>query len=435
MMFKQSDLTGACNAESMLTATVEPDTAPDAARSTRPLLSSDLPAESRVVRTKAGKDLAEEKSGTGRERQPGQTKIIATLGSGRPNAVALRGLMEAGVGVFRMTPESISHEDSLKSVYAIRSIATEMRREVALLLDLQSTAPRPSDGPAITASDWDQIGYGLEAGVDWFALPARGDAEGVRQLRQFLTGRKASQRGILARIDSESLPVGHNEIIEAADGIILDGSAPDGAPPDAVVIARQLLVAQVCARARKVSILAAESHEQLESAVAARPDALLPGRPAVSETTSIDDARKLQDLIRQEESKRTPEADGAGGVTGEKDEKIAGALRQAGETGSECVVVFTRHGNGAALCAALRQPRLSVFVFTPDSRLARRLCLLHALEPFVLRFGSGPKTALTTASKVVRERMRLAPGAQVVFITDPHDEGGSAGLVQVKPLG
>ena len=74
-----------------------------------------------------------------------KTKIICTLGPATEKPEVLRQLMLQGADVFRLNMSHAKHEWVRKIVPEIRSIATEIARPVAILLDTQGPAIRTGD--------------------------------------------------------------------------------------------------------------------------------------------------------------------------------------------------------------------------------------------------------------------------------------------------
>lgn len=361
-----------------------------------------------------------------------KTKIIATLGPATENGEVLRGLLKAGVNIFRIDLACIRRESALKAVYAIRSISTELRRPVSLLLDTKSL-PRRADSTAITESDWADFRFGLECGVDWLAVSVARNGNEVIQLSRFLADQKRDTIRILARIeDASSLPA-LDENIQKADGVILSGSDLDGERPAAEMRRDWRLIVQKCVSARKVAVIAIGANTNVSTALDAQPDALLIAEAASAGSNPIQSAQTLDGLIRQEESSQSQrrETPTAVALATEQDETVAAAVQQANETTAEAIVVFTRSGNSACLCAALRPRQSRVFAFTPDTRLARCLRLRFGLEPIVISFSEQPKKTMQAAEKVLLQRKFLAPGANVVFVTDILDQGQRIRSVQV----
>ena len=65
-----------------------------------------------------------------------RTKIICTVGPASKPPETLRQMMEAGMDVARLNASHGTHEEHLSRFVDIRKLADELRRPVAILLDL-----------------------------------------------------------------------------------------------------------------------------------------------------------------------------------------------------------------------------------------------------------------------------------------------------------
>ena len=65
-----------------------------------------------------------------------RTKIVATIGPASRSPQALRGLIAAGVSVFRLNFSHGTHEEHSAVVAEIRSQSAAMEKPVAILQDL-----------------------------------------------------------------------------------------------------------------------------------------------------------------------------------------------------------------------------------------------------------------------------------------------------------
>lgn len=74
-----------------------------------------------------------------------KTKIIATLGPATDTPAAIRDLLVAGVNIFRLNMSHASHDWTRDVVGAIRTVATELKVNVATLIDLQGPSIRTGD--------------------------------------------------------------------------------------------------------------------------------------------------------------------------------------------------------------------------------------------------------------------------------------------------
>jgi pyruvate kinase len=84
------------------------------------------------------------------------TKIVATLGPASTAPDIIRGLLDAGVDVFRLNLSHGTHEEHGRRIEALRRISAEAGRQVGILLDLQ--------GPKIRLGAFENGGCVLNAG-------------------------------------------------------------------------------------------------------------------------------------------------------------------------------------------------------------------------------------------------------------------------------
>lgn len=76
-----------------------------------------------------------------------RTKIVCTIGPASSDPAVLRALVAAGMNVARINFSHGNHEGHAKVIAAVRAIATEARRPVAILGDLQGPRIRIGDLP------------------------------------------------------------------------------------------------------------------------------------------------------------------------------------------------------------------------------------------------------------------------------------------------
>jgi len=94
-------------------------------------------------------------------RQLRRTKIIATLGPATDDRSVLEGVMRAGADVFRLNMSHGKTEDQVRRAQMVREVSASLKREVAIMADLQ--------GPKIRVERFENGGVTLAPG-DAFVL-------------------------------------------------------------------------------------------------------------------------------------------------------------------------------------------------------------------------------------------------------------------------
>jgi pyruvate kinase len=74
--------------------------------------------------------------------------------------------------------------------------------------------------PSITQKDWEDIAFGVQHGVDFFALSFVNSAEVVLTLKAYLAEKKSHAR-VIAKIESAASVTNLSEILAAADGAMV----------------------------------------------------------------------------------------------------------------------------------------------------------------------------------------------------------------------
>src|SRR5688500_12392350 len=81
-------------------------------------------------------------------RHTARTKIVCTIGPASSSPAVLRALVTAGMNVARINFSHGTHEQHAEVISAVRAIAKEIVRPVAVLGDLQGPRIRIGDLPA-----------------------------------------------------------------------------------------------------------------------------------------------------------------------------------------------------------------------------------------------------------------------------------------------
>jgi len=303
--------------------------------------------------------------------------------------------------------------------------------------------------PALTEKDLADIKVGVECGVDIVALSFVREANDIAMLRQLLVSLGGSDISIVAKIEDQSAVHNVREIIAETDGIMVArGDLGIEWPYEELPIIQRRIVKK-CLAAGKPVIVATHMLESMiqnplptraeitdvANAVFEQADAIM----LSGETTVGKYPVKCVEVLHKVASR----IERSGGIkfheelnfAEERDRVATSAVHMANQIQADGLVVFTRSGRSAEVCAALRPRYSPIFAFTPDEGLARRLCLRYAVKPMVMKFNSSPLSNIDQAEDILLQQGVLPRGAKLVVLTDQQHNGERYWTVQNRKLG
>lgn len=309
--------------------------------------------------------------------------------------------------------------------------------------------------PAITDKDWEDIKFGMDMNVDFYALSFVKHEDDVSRLKKYLrsNGCKAL---VLSKIESADAVKRLRPILEASDGaMVARGDLGAEIPIEDVPLVQDEIV-DINRMLRRPTIVATHMLESMiayptptraevaditeavrqgadatmlsgETANGSYPYEALTVMATVAESVvSQDSALSENDLfspvsrIRDAKS-QDPRLDLAYGAS-----TLASRLNVA------AIVVFTRVGTYAKLVASTR-PRCPIVALTPDPDLVRRLTLLWGVKPFQLDFSEDPEETVSKAIQLLREKNLTSTGDNIVITSDMMvKDNNTVNTIQVR---
>jgi len=267
--------------------------------------------------------------------------------------------------------------------------------------------------------------------VDFVALSFCREAADVRLLRELLN-KHGSDAKIVSKIEDQLAIKNLDEIISETDMVMVArGDLGVECPYEELPIIQRRIV-KSCIQKLKPVIVATHMLESMihsplptraeitdvSNAVYEQADAImLSGETTVGKYPL--ECIKVMDRVALR-IERSGSAGYTEGVHLENDQQrvASSAIHLANQVQAKAICVFTRRGFLAAAVAGLR-PRASViYAFTPDERLARRLCLYYGVTAFQIPFPGTPDETIFAAEAKLRERNRIVEGDKLVFISD-----------------
>lgn len=284
--------------------------------------------------------------------------------------------------------------------------------------------------PCLTRKDMGDIETGLEVGAEYFAQSFVREPEDVEEFRRILSDKESGAR-IIAKIEDQQAISNLEEIILAADGLMIArGDLGIECPYEDLPVIQQRAVS-ACIRLRKPAIVATHMLESMienpvptraevsdiTHAVAQKTDAImLSGETTIGRyplgcvrvfKRIADTTEKLENNHHRENvTLRNP-----------KNKLLRSAGLLAEDIDGACVIVFTRAGNLPQTLSSLRLVNTRIFAFTDQPMLHRQMRLLRGVEPFLIRFAENRENTIQTAFKTLVDQQYVSRGTWGVIIT------------------
>jgi pyruvate kinase len=319
--------------------------------------------------------------------------------------------------------------------------------------------------PAITDKDWKDIRWGIhEANVDYFALSFVRDADVIHELKEYLIKEEhqtntATRIGILAKIESADSTKHLEEILDAVDGaMVARGDLGAELPVEEVPFWQDSIV-RGCRRRGKPCIVATNMLESMIShplatraevtdisvAVREGTDAVMLSGETAYGGYPLKSVQTMSEVCRQTEEgmlyldELEDHAPGAPDATSSDplSDVIAFHAAQMSDTLACPLIVFSRRGNLPKILSRVR-PNSSIFCFTDNEIVQRRLALYHGVHAFALTFdGTDSESAFLQASEMLLEKGYVSKGDPVVVVrggTEPIWKPKSPYACQIRML-
>ncbi|XP_016459341.2 plastidial pyruvate kinase 2 [Nicotiana tabacum] len=285
--------------------------------------------------------------------------------------------------------------------------------------------------PSITEKDWDDIKFGVDNKIDFYAVSFVKDAAVVHELKNYLKSCGADIHVIVKIESADSIPNLHS-IITASDGaMVARGDLGAELPIEEVPLLQEEII-NICRSMGKAVIVATNMLESMivhptptraevsDIAIAVREGAdavMLSGETAHGKFPLK--AVKVMHTV----SLRT-EATIVGGETppnlgqafkNHMSEMFAFHATMMSNTLGTSIVVFTRTGFMAILLSHYR-PCGTIFAFTNDKKVQQRLALYQGVCPIYMEFSEGAEETFTNALSLLQKQGMVKEGEQVALV-------------------
>lgn len=305
--------------------------------------------------------------------------------------------------------------------------------------------------PALTKKDKKDLEFILKQDIDWVALSFVRSANDVKELRNKIRNEGKELR-IIAKIEKPEAVDDIDNIISAADGIMVARGDLGIEMPLQVVPIIQKNIIQECIAATKPVIVATQMMESMmENTIPSRAEvsdvanAVIDGADAVmlSGETSVGNhpiltVATMDKIINDVEKDHRPfyrgTKPGKDSTTFISDEVCYTAARISYHLEANGIVVMTQSGSSARKIASYR-PHSSLFVFSKNRKLLRCLALMWGIRTFYYSdYKSTDQTISDTNRRLLKEGL-INKGDMVIHTASmPIENRGRANTVRISTI-
>lgn len=303
--------------------------------------------------------------------------------------------------------------------------------------------------PVMTEQDKADLLFAIEQKVDFVAASFVGCAEDIRSIRSFLTGHGGSHIRIVAKIENKRAVDHIDEIIEAADAIMVARGDLGVELPSNQVPLLQKRIIKACNKAYRPVITATQMLDSMihnprptRAEVADVANAIYDGTdavtlsgetaigmypvPAVQTMAHIAEATEPYIYEQGTIPNRASEPEGISAVVG------LAAVTAAEHVGASCIVTPTMTGRTARLVSNYR-PKAPIYAVTPTEENRRSLQLAWGVTPLLGKVVGDASFILEQARSVVLEKGYVHKGDVAVFTLGDRTTSPSTDDAGVDP--
>lgn len=286
--------------------------------------------------------------------------------------------------------------------------------------------------PCLTEKDREDILVGIECKVDWFALSFVREADDLKVMRAFLAEHGAPGAGIVAKIEDQSAVQNIDDIIAAADAIMVArGDLGIEWPYEELPIIQRRIVKHCHKQGRPVIVATHMLESMIQSpmptraevtdvanAVFEQADAIMLSGETTVGRYPVRCVEVLDRIARRIERSGGANFHEHWSPSTQRDQVAASAVHLADQIRAAAIFVFTHTGTVARVTSSLRPRYSPILAFTPDRALTRRMCLLRGVYGHTLEFGDSPLATIARAEEHIRGHSILQTGSPIVVLTE-----------------
>ncbi|CAL9243302.1 unnamed protein product [Arabidopsis halleri] len=306
--------------------------------------------------------------------------------------------------------------------------------------------------PSITEKDWEDIKFGVENKVDFYAVSFVKDAQVVHELKKYLQNSGADIHVIVKIESADSIPNLHS-IITASDGaMVARGDLGAELPIEEVPILQEEII-NLCRSMGKAVIVATNMLESMivhptptraevsDIAIAVREGAdavMLSGETAHGKFPLKAAGVMHTVALRTEATIASGEMPPNLGQAfkNHMSEMFAYHATMMSNTLGTSTVVFTRTGFMAILLSHYR-PSGTIYAFTNEKKIQQRLALYQGVCPIYMEFSDDAEETFANALATLLKQGMVKKGEEIAIVqsgTQPIWRSQSTHNIQVRKV-
>lgn len=304
--------------------------------------------------------------------------------------------------------------------------------------------------PSLTSKDKKDLDFGIQAGVDYFALSFVRSADDLDHIKSILK-RKGSDIPVIAKIEKPEAVDNLDEILAAADGIMVArGDLGVELQPEKVPVVQKHIINQAIL-ANKPAITATQMLETMidnpfptRAEVSDVANAVYDGSGALmlsGETASgkypVEAVKMMNRIVRESERSYLMKYNLKHGI--DPDNRITHAVAQSSvnllhEVDAKAVVVFSVSGKTSTFISKHR-PSKPVYAFTPSTAVYNRLALIWGVTPIYIPEIEDTARLIEDGEKILLEKQLIQNDDLIVIVSGLALKKGSTNLIKIHRVG
>ena len=312
---------------------------------------------------------------------------------------------------------------------------------------------------AISDKDHEDIVFGVREEVDWVALSFVRSSKEIYDLR-YLIKAEEEKRGkgdrphhikIVAKIEKREGVEHIDEIIEAADGIMVArGDLGIEMPAEEVPLIQKEII-DLCLTAAKPVIVATQMLDSMirnprptraevsdiANAVIDHTDAVMLSGETATGKYPLESVKTMARVIRRTESSSYDfmpvKQDVANRSTGDAISEVASIL--AREIKAKAILVTSLSGETARIVSRYRT-ELPIYTATQDTRILRQMNLSWGVIPFMLPHCATVEELIERSIGELKKIHAVLKGSKIIIIAgEPVGVSGGVNFVEIRDIG